>query len=67
MIKSPLFEQFVEAVRSKGFFRDPDTEGQRDDPDEELIRQQRAQRNLRGQIPEGSRQVPHKTCIKDAE
>lgn len=43
MIKSPLFEQFVEAVRSKGFFRDPDTEGQRDDPDEELIRQQRAQ------------------------
>lgn len=43
MIKSPLFEQFVEAVRAKGFFRDPDTEGQRDDPTEELIRQQRAQ------------------------
>ncbi|KAI2510984.1 hypothetical protein MHU86_3456 [Fragilaria crotonensis] len=43
MIKSPLFEQFVEAVRAKGFFRDPDTEGTRDDPEDELLRQQRAQ------------------------
>jgi tetratricopeptide (TPR) repeat protein len=43
MIKSPLFEQFVEAVRAKGFFRDPDTEGTRDDPEEELLRQQQAQ------------------------
>jgi tetratricopeptide (TPR) repeat protein len=43
MIKSPLFEQFVEAVRSKGFFRDPDTEIERQNLQEELERQQKAQ------------------------
>lgn len=43
MIKSTLFEQFVEAVRSKEFFRDPDTEIERENLQEELERQQRAQ------------------------
>jgi tetratricopeptide (TPR) repeat protein len=43
MIRSPLFEQFVEAVRAKEFFRDPDSEGQCENPDEELLRQQKAQ------------------------
>jgi tetratricopeptide (TPR) repeat protein len=42
MIKSPLFEQFVEAVRAKGFFYDPDTDGKRDDPEEEHFRQKNA-------------------------
>lgn len=43
MIKSPLFEQFVEAVRSKGFFRDPNSEIESENLQEELERQQRAQ------------------------
>jgi tetratricopeptide (TPR) repeat protein len=44
MIRSPLFEQFVSAVRSKGFFQDPDNETPRDDPreEEERIRNQQA-------------------------
>jgi tetratricopeptide (TPR) repeat protein len=42
MIKSPLFEQFVEAVRAKGFFYDPDTDGKRDNPEEESYRQRKA-------------------------
>ena len=42
MMKSPLFEQFVGAVRAKGFFRDPETETPMENPDEERIRQQRA-------------------------
>lgn len=39
MIQSPLFEQFVGAVRAKGFFKDPDTEYPREDPEEEKERQ----------------------------
>ena len=40
--ESPLFDQFVAAVRSKGFFRDPDTEQSQSDPDEEKERLARA-------------------------
>lgn len=40
--ESPLFDQFVSAVRSKGFFRDPDTERPRDDPEEEKERLRKA-------------------------
>ena len=40
--ESPLFEQFVSAVRAKGFFRDPETERPRDDPEEEKERLRRA-------------------------
>lgn len=42
MVKSPLFEQFLGAVRSKGFFRDPETEVPKEDPAEEKARQQLA-------------------------
>jgi tetratricopeptide (TPR) repeat protein len=35
MMESPLFEQFVNAVKSKGFFEDPDNEIPKDDPQEE--------------------------------
>uniref|UniRef100_A0A7S0KYI6 Uncharacterized protein n=1 Tax=Asterionellopsis glacialis TaxID=33640 RepID=A0A7S0KYI6_9STRA len=42
MVRSDLFQQFVGAVRSKGFFRDPATESPSDDPEEEELRQQRA-------------------------
>ena len=42
MIKSPLFEQFVAAVEAKGFFRDPDTEQPRKDPNEEIERRLKA-------------------------
>lgn len=42
MIKSPLFEQFVGAVEAKGFFRDPDTEQPRKDPNEEIERRLKA-------------------------
>lgn len=42
MVKSPLFEQFVGAVRAKGFFRDPETETPKETPEEEKERQQKA-------------------------
>lgn len=44
MVESPLFEQFVSAVRSKGFFKDPDNEIPRKNPieEEQRIRNQRA-------------------------
>lgn len=42
MIQSPLFEQFIGAVQAKGFFRDPDTEQPKDDPEEERERQRKA-------------------------
>ncbi|KAL3923713.1 MAG: hypothetical protein SGILL_001491 [Bacillariaceae sp.] len=35
MTQSPLFEQFVNAVKSKGFFEDPENATPRDDPKEE--------------------------------
>ena len=44
MIESSLFEQFVQAVKSKGFFIDPDNDTPLSDPEEErqrIIRQQR--------------------------
>jgi tetratricopeptide (TPR) repeat protein len=40
--ESPLFDQFVVAVRNKGFFRDPDTEVPKRDPEEEKERLARA-------------------------
>lgn len=40
--ESPLFDQFVSAVRSKGFFKDPETETPRKDPEEEKERLQKA-------------------------
>ena len=42
MIASPLFEQFVQAVKSKGFFKDTEHETPKPDPEEEeqrLMRQ----------------------------
>jgi tetratricopeptide (TPR) repeat protein len=38
MIQSPLFEQFVQAVKSKGFFMDPDNDTPMSDPEEERLR-----------------------------
>ena len=35
LVGSPLFEQFVSAVKAKGFFQDPDHETPKDDPAEE--------------------------------
>jgi len=35
MVRTPLFEQFVHAVESKGFFEDPEHETPRDDPQQE--------------------------------
>ena len=35
MVETPLFEQFVYAVESKGFFDDPEHETPRDDPQQE--------------------------------
>mmetsp|Transcript_16715 Transcript_16715/g.38584 ORF Transcript_16715/g.38584 Transcript_16715/m.38584 type:complete len:756 (-) Transcript_16715:199-2466(-) len=35
MVETPLFEQFVHAVESKGFFEDPEHETPRDDPQQE--------------------------------
>jgi tetratricopeptide (TPR) repeat protein len=35
MTASPLFEQFVNAVKNKGFFDDPENETRRDDPKDE--------------------------------
>ena len=35
MIRTPLFDQFVHAVDSKGFFEDPEHETPRDDPQQE--------------------------------
>jgi hypothetical protein len=40
--ESPLFDQYASAVRAKGFFRDPDTETPRNDPEEEKERLRRA-------------------------
>jgi len=45
MIGSPLFEQFVQAVKSKGFFMDPDNDTPLTDPEEEQLRLVRAQKN----------------------
>ena len=40
MISHPLFEQFLQAVRSKGFFKDSEeNETPKDDPEEEMQRQ----------------------------
>merc|ERR1719491_1122313 len=35
MVRTPLFEQFVHAVESKGFFEDPEHETPQDDPQQE--------------------------------
>jgi tetratricopeptide (TPR) repeat protein len=35
LVHSPLFEQFVNAVKAKGFFQDPEHDTPRDDPKEE--------------------------------
>lgn len=35
LVYSPLFEQFVSAVKAKGFFQDPEHDAPRDDPKEE--------------------------------
>ena len=43
MIESPLFEQFVQAVQSKGFFDDPENETPKKDPREEKERLRRQQ------------------------
>jgi tetratricopeptide (TPR) repeat protein len=40
--ESPLFDQFASAVRAKGFFRDPETETPRKNPEEEKARLIRA-------------------------
>ena len=45
MIQSALFEQFVQAVKSKGFFMDPDNDKPLSDPQEEHARIQRQQKN----------------------
>lgn len=45
MIQSPLFDQFVQAVKSKGFFMDPDNDIPLVDADEERQRVMRQQRN----------------------
>jgi tetratricopeptide (TPR) repeat protein len=45
MIQSPLFEQFVQAVKSKGFFMDPDNDTPLLDPEEESQRVIRQQKN----------------------
>ena len=45
MIQSPLFEQFVQAVKSKGFFMDPDNDTPLSDPEEERLRILRQQKN----------------------
>lgn len=45
MIQSPLFEQFVQAVKSKGFFMDPDNDTPLVDPEEERQRVLRQQKN----------------------
>lgn len=45
MIQSALFEQFVQAVKSKGFFMDPDNDKPLSDPEEEHARIQRQQKN----------------------
>lgn len=45
MIQSPLFEQFVQAVKSKGFFMDPDNDTPLPDPEEERLRVMRQMQN----------------------
>lgn len=45
MITSPLFEQFLQAVKSKGFFIDPDNDTPMNNPEEERNRLQRQQQN----------------------
>ena len=45
MIQSPLFEQFVQAVKSKGFFMDPDNDTPLTDPEEERQRNIRQKQN----------------------